>query len=65
MDVHVPQDDEFMEIEDEEHGWSEEGEDDYDNFRDPEFDQKISSFQPKLTSGFHFKLINESEIEEK
>lgn len=57
-------DDEFMEVDDDAHGWSEDDED-YEQFKEPEFEKFDSSYTPKLTCGFQYKIISEEEIAEK
>ena len=61
MDYDNDQEDQFMEIDDEENGWSEE--DDYDDYADPDMEKNISSYQPKLTSGFQFKIFTVVDID--
>lgn len=64
MEVVDPPQDEFMEVEDDDHGWSEEDDDeDYHNVVEPSLENKESSFSPKLTSGFRFQIISEEEVE--
>jgi len=62
MEVDAPMQDEFMEIEDDEHGWSEEDDEDYQHCQEPEFINNDSNYQAKLTSGFNFTIISEQEI---
>lgn len=57
-------DDEFMEVDDDSHGWSED-EEDYEQFKEPEFEKYDSTYNPKLTCGFQYKIISEEEIAEK
>lgn len=62
MEVDNHKEDQFMEVDDDENGWSEE--DDYDDYVEPEMEKSLSSYQPKLTSGFHFKIFTEGDIDE-
>lgn len=61
MDVDYNDDDGFMEVDDDQCGWSDEDED-YMQFKDPKLENNDSNFAPKLTGGFQFTIITPSEV---